>query len=593
MTENRQSSIDNNLTQSENHDSPILPRWLIKLCEPRRMLWLGPLLGFLLSVPFIFSGYKCDDYIFKQQTNRISAYYHARPVWDYFNWIASDAETAGFRERGILNTDWFAPDNMRWHFFRPLASLVHAFQFRFFGNSPWIMHFFLALLYSLLIFMCAKLLLRFSSSSIAIGIAILIFAIDDIHSYSSGWISQYNTMLCCVFGIFAFLMHDRWRSRKSAAGLLLFIAGFVLALLSSEGGLALMGYVVAYALFMEPGTKRNKAMSLIPGALIAVGYLVFYFSQHFGTKCNMAYLSPMDNPALSIYTIVTNTLIFSLSQVLSIAPVTAVLQNTGLAGTGAAIVLCIWILYVFRKFFLANKTAAFYCTGMVLSIMPFTLGFISDRLLLWAGLGGAGLIGELLTARSAATGKTQRIFAKTFLFTNTVVSLIFFVPMLFMLWSFANSAMDLEKTVSREDTILLNSSNGFAFMYAPVFRCEKGKEWPEHFYYLYCGADTMLVKRTGERTLQVSIAKGWMADTYSRSRRSKEYYFKQGDTFNLQLMTAVIEQVTPDGRPLRVNFTFNKDPSEFEWLKWNKKEPEECELPAIGEEMWLAAPPVF
>ena len=76
----------------------------------------------------------------------------------------------------------------------------------------------LALLYALLIFLCAKLLMRFSVSPVAIGIGILIFAIDDIHAYSSGVIMALNTILCCVFGLYALLMHDKWRRDKSGSG---------------------------------------------------------------------------------------------------------------------------------------------------------------------------------------------------------------------------------------------------------------------------------------------------------------------------------------------------------------------------------------
>lgn len=589
MAEDKQPPLESNLQQSGKNDSSILPQWLIKLCRPSRMLWLGPLLGFMLSVPFLFSGFKLDDHLFKQQVIDKSLYIH-RAVWDYFNWVSSDTEAAGYRERGIY-LDWLTPDAFRFRPFRPLASIVHAFQFRFFGDSPWIMHIVLALLYALLIFLCAKLLTRFSLSSAAVGIGILIFAVDDTHSYSSASIMSYNTMLCCGFGLFALLMHDRWRQRKSNSGLMLSIAGFLLSLLSSEGGLAFMGYLLAYALFLEPGTWKKRAASLIPGVLVTAGYLVFYSIQHFGAKCFTAYLSPADEPWMSTLTVLSNTVVFTLSKILSLSPLTAVLQLTGAGGVVVAAVLLAIIAFIFRDFLVSNRTAAFFGTGMVLSIVPFTLGFISDRLLLWAGLGAAGLLGELFTSQSAKTGKPQRIFAKTLLVFNTVFSLILFIPTPFLaLFSWDNGALALEKKVPSQNTVLLNSSNGFSFLYAPAIRCEKGKAWPEHFYYLYCGMDTLTVKRTGERTLLATPSKGWFPSEYERSRRPKQLYFKQGDTINLQLMTAVIEKASGDGRPLGVSFTFKRDFSEFAWMRWTKNGPEKCEAPAMGEEMRLFAP---
>jgi len=366
---------------------------------------------------------------------------------------------------------------------------------------------------------------------------------------------------------------------------------FLLSVLSSEGGLALLGYLVAYALFIEPGSWRKKTAGMIPGVVITLGYLFFYITKDLGVKCSFAYLSFTDAPWVSILTILCNTILFSLSKIFSFPPLTMVLQVTGLWGVVVAVVLLAAIIFVFRKYLWSNKSAAFFGTGMVLSIVPFTVGFISDRLLLWAGLGAAGLLGELFTMQIAQSGKPQRIFGKMLLVFNTVVSLIFFIPAPFIaLFSWEKGALALEKAVPSQNTVLLNASNGFALMYAPALRCERGGEWPEHFYNLYCGMDTLLVKRTGERSLLVSPSKGWFASEFERSRRPKQLYFNKGDTINLQLMTATFEKVTSDGRPVSVSFYFKKDLTEFAWLKWTKNGPGKCEVPAIGEEIKVFAP---
>jgi len=396
----------------------ILPGRLAKLARPTRMLWLGPLLGFTLSIPFFFTGYKLDDYLFAQQSLDKTVY-HARASWDYFNWASSATEVAQYRERGII-VDWFTPDAFRFRPFRPLASLVHAWQFRHLAHAPWAMHVSLALLYALLILLCAKLLMRFSTSATAVGIGVLLFAIDDSHAFSSGWISAYNTLLCCLFGLFALFMHDRWRRDKSSLGLTFSVASFVLALLSSEGGLALMGYLVAYAIFVESGSWRKKAASMIPAVLIAAGYLLFYAMYHFGPRCFVAYVSASDDPWLAVFAVLSNTVLFTVSQVVSLAPLT--------------------------------------------------------------------------------------------------------------------------------------------------------------------------VTRTGERTLTATVPNGWIASDFERSRRPRQLHFTPGQSIDLQLMTATIEKVTCDARPLSVTFAFKEELSAFAWMKWEGREPEQCGLPAIGGQMRLWAP---
>jgi hypothetical protein len=268
-----------------------------------------------------------------------------------------------------------------------------------------------------------------------------------------------------------------------------------------------------------------------------------------------------------------------------------VLQITGIQGAVVAFVILAALIFIFRNFLMSNRTAAFFGTGMAISIIPFTLGFISDRLLLWAGLGAAGLLGELFTVQSARSGKPQRISAKTLLVFNTALSLMLFIPTpLLALFSWEKGAVALEKNVPKENTVFLNLSKGFALLYGPAIRCEKGGEWPAHFYNLYGGMDTVTIKRTGERTILAATTKGWFATQYERSRRPKQLYFEKGDSINLQLMTATIQEVTTDKRPLKVSFTFKKDLSEFVWMQWTKVGPQRCKLPEIGGEMRLFAP---
>jgi hypothetical protein len=121
----------------------------------------------------------------------------------------------------------------------------------------------------------------------------------------------------------------------------------------------------------------------------------------------------------------------------------------------------------------------------------------------------AGLLGELLTVHVAATGKLQRVSARTLLFSNTVFSVMVFIPTLFVTFLLENNSRVLEKTVSFGNTVFLNTVNDVYFMYAAAIRCEKGGAWPEHCYSLFNGEDSAIVTRTGERTLRITAPKGW------------------------------------------------------------------------------------
>jgi hypothetical protein len=65
--------------------------------------------------------------------------------------------------------------------------------------------------------------------------------------------------------------------------------------------------------------------------------------------------------------------------------------------------------------------------------------------------------------------------------------------------------------------------------------------------------------------------------------------FFSGYIADLQLMTATIEKVTPNGRPRVVSFAFKKDLAEFSWMKWTKEGPKPCQVPPPGGEIRLFA----
>ncbi|MBN2358209.1 MAG: hypothetical protein JXR83_02070 [Deltaproteobacteria bacterium] len=577
---------DTTLPPAETSAPGAIPRWLVRLSQPGRMAWLAPLIALVLTLPSVLSGYTQDDHVFRQSSLETTIF-PRRAAWDYFHWVDSPAEIARFRERGIQQVTWWTPDTARSRFLRPLSSLLHAFEFNCFGDAPWLMHVICALLYAAIVFLGVKLLARFSSTAAAAGIACLLFAVDDAHAYSAGWISSNNTLLTFAFGLFALLMHDRWRREKSVLGLVLSLAGLVFSLLSSEGGLALIGYLAAYALFLDSGSWHKRIATLVPAALVAVGYLIFYFTQGLGIRGSFDWLSPTEDLVQTALVVLSGAATGTIAQVSSIPMLALLLQGAGIWGPIAAALLLAALAALFWRFLRSSRRVGFFAAGMVLSLVPFSVGMMGDRYLLWAGLGGAGLMAELF-AVWATTSRLQRVVARALLVTQVHVSAIVFVPTLFWLAAIENNIRKTERMVAAQDTVMLNGST-IADNASAGLRYEKQGQWPEHFYHLYEGMDALTVKRVGERTLLMTPANGWFATSWiSRGARPKELVFGQGQVFEMELMTAKIEKMMPDGRPRSVSFAFKKDLSELAWLAMTFDGPSAFQVPAPGEEVVVA-----
>ncbi len=566
--------------QSSTNPGPV-PPWLTKLCESPRMVWLAPLLGVLLTLPSVLSGMVQDDHLYRQHSLDQSIYIK-RSAWDYFGWLTSNADVSHYREQALAQVTWWTPESARARFFRPLASLGHAFEFRFLGSSPWVMHVNRALLYGLLIYLCCKLFKRLSSVPAACGLACLLFAVDDTHAFTTGWISGLNTLLACAFGMLGLMMHDRWRKEGHWASLALSLASLLFGLLSSEVGLALYGYLAAYAVFLESGSPKQRLFSLAPATLLGVGYLVFYAAQDMGVKGSFDYVSPSNDPVQTLLTLLSGTLLGTLSQILSLSPFTLALQVMGPLGMAATIGLLAGLVWLYREFLASNRLVGFFALGMVLSILPFTIGMMGDRYLLWAGFGAAGLLGELFTVYTTPS-RLRRGVTKTLFLTNTVVSLLLFVPTLFWLNPIQGTIRQCEAAVTRQNTVLLNG-HPIAVMVAAAMRYEKGGEWPQHFYHFYDSIAPLNVERTGERSLLVTVPHGWFSPSlFNQARRPRELRFTKGQQFHLQLLTATIEETTLDERPRKVRFTFKRDLSDFAWLQWTMRGPKLWSVPELGK----------
>jgi hypothetical protein len=348
-----------------------------------------------------------------------------------------------------------------------------------------------------------------------------------------------------------------------------------------------MGYLVSYALFVEAGTWKTRVLSILPGGVIVVGYIVLYTIHNLGANASFGYITPGDDPLHTVFIIASNTVMLALSQLLSCPLITLPLTFSGLAGVVFAVIVLALLVFILKDFFILNRTIAFFTLGMVLSIVPFTLGIGGDRVLLWAGLGAFGLLGEFFTQATSKMSRSQRIVARTLLVTNVFFSLSLFVPLPYLLYSMESGAKKLANIITSEDTVILNDGGAFTSLWAPAICYANRKAWPEHCYFLNGGIDTLIVKRTAERTLTTTTKNGWFSSYLEQSTRPKELYFNRGDKINLQLMTATFEKVTGDRRPISVKFEFKKDLSEFVWINWTKDGPQRCELPTVGGEMKL------
>lgn len=307
-------------------------------------------------------------------------------------------------------------------------------------RAAWLMHVENLAWYAALVLACATLYRRFITVPWVAGFATAYYAFDHAHAYPAPWLTNRNALMSTFFGVLSVLAHDRWRARRRLGFGVLAWGAFGLALLSAEAGLAIAGYMVAYAAFFErghpPGALRGnlaRALSVVPYALLIVVWRIAYRALGHGTVGSEANLDPFtDSAAFLAHALQTGPLLLASdiagvpAEVLLVRP-----QWTMVALLGAAASLVL-LGYAALPLLRHERSTRFFVAGAVLSASPFGGTFPSGRYLFWAGLGIMGvvaqLVGGLFGERTGRTNPIRYAFVCSCVFVRGVV-----LPALFSL----------------------------------------------------------------------------------------------------------------------------------------------------------------
>ena len=103
------------------------------------MHWAAALLALLLSSPALFAGLILDDHYLRLVFTKSRVFPHLASASDPFRFVPGDpVQTAELRELGVL--PWYAPDQIRIAFFRPLSTLTHRLDYALWPDFAPAMH---------------------------------------------------------------------------------------------------------------------------------------------------------------------------------------------------------------------------------------------------------------------------------------------------------------------------------------------------------------------------------------------------------------------------------------------------------------------
>ncbi|HET8939446.1 MAG TPA: hypothetical protein VFN67_38635 [Polyangiales bacterium] len=552
-----------------------MERLFVRLMNARALPRMLALCVCVLGLPSLAIGLQADDFVLAQQVR-------SHP-FDAFAFIPGGPATNELRERGLLN--WSASHGLKLRLLRPLASLTHALDFALWPEAAWWMHLENVLLYAALVGLAALLYTELLGSGMAAGLAAMFYAFSPAHATPLGWISARNTILCALLGMLSVLLFVRAKPLAAACV-------HALALLAGEAALATVAPMLAFVLLLDGGSRRSRALRVLPHVLLCVGYLFVYARLGYGAAHGGMYLDALHNPWAVIENLVMAVPLYLHSSLIVPHAALAGLMPSGvwllvLVACVTLALLTPWIWPALRT----DKRARFFALSALGSILPLSAAMPQDRLAFFVGFGGCGL---LALALSATGGAPFRGVPRALFQLHTSCAVIAFVPLCFVCRSpavgGAPSALRsaLVDAAGRE-AVILNVPIESAI---PTLDAMVQENKPRSMRALYVGGAAYDVQRVDARTLDVHVARAWFSNMLERiARDPDEEPFAAGDIETTDVFSARVLEVDERGAPLRVRFEFiaSLDDPRWLWLRLDGAHALPWVPPRIGEAQSLAA----
>lgn len=575
---------------------------LSRLLASRGLVAIAAALAVVLLLPTLSVGFMMDDFgqLMWLKGRQLPAN-SPLGIWDLFRF--QDADPARLQVKIDLGFwPWWTNPELRIAFLRPLTSLTHALDHVLFPNSPALMRLESLLLYAGLAAVVGLLYRRFLGATVAAGLAIVMYALDDAHATAAIWISNRNAILAGLFGFLALYLHDRGLRDGDRRARIAAPFAFALAMLSGEAAAGTLGYVAAHALWMEKEPWKSRVLRALPFGGVAAVWTVVYKLGGYGAWGGEFYIDPGKEPVRFATALVQRMPVLLNAQLgFPPADVWTLLPSEKRWAVWAAVM----VLVVVGASLLAlgvrwTRESGFFATGAVLALVPVCAGWPGDRMLIFAGFGAFGLCADLITRPREGFGRARRVALRVatgfLVFAHLIVGPLFFVGRSLQLAHMLHDPIergDLSlpppAALAGKTLVIVNGPDQLIPLYSVLSRMRRGEEMPDRIRQLTIATrGKAMLRRTGERTVEITQTAGFFHEPFSLVFRMEDQPIALGQRFVTAGMTVTAKAFTKDRNRIgTMEFELDaplEDPR-YVWVIWRGAKFEPTAPPAVGEEV--------
>jgi hypothetical protein len=538
---------------------------------------------------------------------------------------------------------WWTPDhvNVRLALWRPVTAFTHWLDYRLFPDSPMLMHAENIACFAAIVFLVTVIYRKLMGAGWVAGLAALLYLLDYNIYFPVAYVANRGFMLSLFFGLLCLYEHHQWRSAKSRSGLVLSALFLALSLLTDEGGASTFAFLLAYALALEPGSFRHRALTILPAILIIVLWRAIYTFSGFGVFGIGIYIDPANEPLSFARVVIPRAMLLLGGQLAGVAPEVPFAVNPSLQPMVAAFfcVIAVTALAVFLPWVRRDKMAAFWFAVMLLAVIPAATVVPMSKNLGFVAVGAYGLIASFvagLIARPAPPSSSVRDYgainrlpewltSRIPAWIACILLILIHVPVAIagrvvavkatahVLWGM-NGLGDIGDwpNIENENVIVVNPPSVLAFISAPFYKAYHHQPLPRTLRALVPGCTSFDVERTDDKTLviQSKTSNIFFCDDFGPVRgvylaSACDRFLlggakcKKGARYDLNGLTVEVLESDASGLPSRVAFRFNNslDSPDFHWLRFDLRmalassQPyQPFKIPAIGQSVTLSAP---
>ena len=578
--------------------------WLFRFVAGERLALKLAVAAALLAAPSLFIGFHLDDYIGRFINSDLPGAERLFHMYAGGYGLANGvrADTQWQIEQGYA--PWWTDPDLHIELARPLSLLTHTLDARLWPHSAWPQHAH-SIAWLALVVLCATRLYRGVLGGVVGGLAALLFAVDHTHGFIVGFISNRHALITAVFGLLCLDQHHRASVSAGYAQIphrLAAAALYLASLLAGEFAIAIAGYLVAHAVFLEQGKTARRALSLAPYLVLTLIWRVVYTKLGYGSHGSGLYVDPIADPLEFIATFAKRAPVLGLGQFLLPPAEAYVFYGPKLVwgvrafGLVFLFLLALALVPLLRR----DARARFWAAGYLLSLVPATAAYPSGRLLLFSSFGAIGLIAQLWHLFAVELrGKTRTASLR---FSETIGAMVLFVhigisPIAAPLAScgivvsapLSRAADALGPEIEGKDVIVLSAPDFFGPRVAALRKALEAGPLPRRWRTLSSGPERVTLERTGPASLVLAWEDGLLSDEYTRLFRSVRPPMRSGDRVVLDGLVVTVLEVTSDGRPRRAEFRFDAplDSGQFIAYAWRGDGFVRFALPEAGRRIEL------